>query len=171
MEITFISGMILQEFAVALGVGASTIAVAQFLAALRSGGPAAPERRLLGVAYIVLRVAMAAILLSFVAQAVVLYLVAGDFSFASPFMLAEWTLIGALFLNAIGMTLRLVKPALGPGIQAGSWYALGALTALIPVGLTNFTYLQFILAYAGLVLLAIALINWFARRAPKPPAA
>ncbi len=47
----------------------------------------------------------------------------------------------------------------GPGIQAGSWYTLGITFALIPLGLVAFSYQQFFLAYAGAMVLAIALVN------------
>jgi len=158
MEMLYIVSSILQSLAVSLGVGASTIAIAQFLVSISDGNIEKGERRIMGVVYLWLRVAMVLIVLTSLAQSVVLYKFIG-LQMLNPFSVGIWVITLVLFLNAIGMTKHLIPSTLGPGIQAGSWYSLGILLSLVPLGLTTFTYLQFGLVYAGFVLLAIALVN------------
>ncbi len=159
MEIAYIISMIVMSFAVSLGVGCSTVAVTQFFAAIKDGGINEAERKMLGVVYFLLRVAMAGILLTMIAQGAIVYYISGNFLFISPFFMALYTVVGVLFLNAIGMTWRLIPSSLGPAIQASSWYSLGFLMALVPLGLTAFTYTQFLLVYAGVMLITIAALN------------
>ncbi len=159
MEIIYIISMIVMSFAVSLGVGSSTVAITQFFVAIKDGGINEAERKMLGVVYILLRVAMVGILLTLLAQGSIVYYISGNFLFISPFFLAAYTVVAVLFLNAIGMTMRLIPSSLGPAIQASSWYSLGMLMALVPLGLTAFTFTQFALVYAGVVLITIAALN------------
>lgn len=159
MEIAYIINAIVLSFAISLGVGSSTIAIAQFFASISDGGIEPAERRLLGVVYVILRVAMAAILLTLLIQGGIIYYMTGSLLTISPFFLAVYTAVAVLFLNAIGMTFRYVPSSIGPAVQAGSWYTLGLLFALVPLGLTGFTYLQFVLVYAGVAVLAVAVVN------------
>ncbi len=57
------------------------------------------------------------------------------------------------------MTLRLMPSTFGPALQAGSWYTLGTLAALVPLGLTTFTLTEFFLGYITWLILAIAIVN------------
>ena len=149
---------IIQSFSISLGVGSSTLAILNFFAAIADGKIEPSERRMMGIVYIILRIAMILILGS------TAYLVATQFSTGETFTLSAFawgqiTIIGVLFLNAILMTAHIMPSALGPSIQAGSWYTLGTLAALLPLGLTNFTYLQFFLGYATWVVLATIIVN------------
>lgn len=159
MEITYIINAVLMSVAVSLGVGGSTVAITQFFVAISDGEIDQTERKMMGAVYTLLRVAMAAILVTLVIQAVVFYFLLGNFDFISPFMLSLWTAVGVLFANAIGMTWHWVPSKLGPAIQASSWYTLGVLLALIPLGQVSFAYTQFLLVYAGAILLAVASLN------------
>jgi len=158
MEIAYIIASILQTIAVSLGVGCSTVAVAQFFVAIADGKIDEVERRMMGMVYILLRVAMGLILLATLAQSTILYSVIG-LRYINPFTVGIWTVIAVLFVNAILMTMRIMPSKFGPGIQAGSWYTLGVTIALVPLGLTDFSYQQFFLAFAGMMILAIAIVN------------
>lgn len=158
MEILFISATLLQSMFVSLGVGASTLAVLNFLVAIKDGVIDLSERAILGMIYIVLRVAMVGILLTTMVQAMVLYSVYG-MDYYTPVATGAWILIGVLFLNAILMTLHVMPSKFGPAIQAGSWYTLGILSALVSVRMTDFTLTQFILGYITMVLIAVVIIN------------
>jgi hypothetical protein len=144
---------IVQSFSISLGVGSSTIAITSFFAAIADGTIEAAERKMLGVVYVVLRVSMVAILAT---TFVILFLN----SFAlSPYIIAQLIVIAILFVNAILMTAHIMPSTFGPAIQAGNWYTLGTLAALVPLELTNFTLLQFSLGYVTWIVLAIAIVN------------
>jgi hypothetical protein len=153
MDIFVIVIAIVQSFAISLGVGSSTIAITSFFAAISDGTIETTERKMLGVIYVVLRVAMVMILLTTVVLLVL------HNSTLSPFAIAQLIVVGILFLNAILMTAHIMPSTFGPAIQAGSWYTLGTLAALVPLSLTNFTLVQFLLAYVAWVILAIAIVN------------
>ena len=84
---------------------------------------------------------------------------AEGFSGLSSIHVGQCIVIAILFLNAMLMTAHIVPSTLGPGLQAGSWYALGTLIALQAQGVTGFTTIQFTLAYAAWLALAIGIIN------------
>lgn len=148
---------ILQNFAISIGVGASTLAVTNFFVAIADGSISPDERRMMGVVYIVLRIAMILILITTLCllaaqyNAGVLHLV--------PYNVAELSVIGILFVNAMLMTAHLIPSNFGPAIQAGNWYTLGVLSALVPLSLTTFTLLHFFLAYITWIVLAISIVN------------
>ena len=149
---------LLQTIAVSLGVGSSTLAIINFFVAIADGKIDENERRMMGVVYTVLRVAMVLIAVTAVLIALIEFMEIGT-AYLTPFVLAVWTLIGMLFLNAILMTKKIMPSNFGPSIQAGTWYTLGIVTALRQFDLTNFTYLQFILGYVAVVALATAIVN------------
>ncbi|MBP9843164.1 MAG: hypothetical protein KBC62_04125 [Candidatus Pacebacteria bacterium] len=148
---------ILQSFSISLGVGSSTLAIANFFVAISDGGISPDERRMMGVVYIVLRVAMILILLT------TLCLLAAQYSagtlFLVPFNIAQLSVIGVLFVNAMLMTAHIVPSNFGPAIQAGNWYTLGTLAALTSLSLTTFTLGHFFLAYVTWIVLAISIVN------------
>lgn len=148
---------ILQTFSISLGVGSSTLAILNFFAAIADGKIDETERRMMGIVYIVLRIAMVLILLSSISL-IVLNQMSGAFNL-TPFVMGQLLALAVLFINAVLMTLRLMPSTFGPAIQAGSWYTLGTLTALIPVGLTDFTFTAFLLGYVTWIILAIAIVN------------
>lgn len=158
IEIAYIAVAILQSIAVSLGVGSSTIAITQFFSAIADGNIDETERRMMGVVYFVLRIAMVSIALTSLVQAGIIYKFIGA-EYLNPFTIGLWVIIAVLFINAVLMTKRLMPSKFGPGIQAGSWYSLGILFSIVPLGLTNFTNVQFALAYAGIVVLTIAIVN------------
>ena len=160
MEIIFTLSSILQSVTISLGVGCSTLAILNFFSAIADGTIDETERRMMGVVYVVLRVAMVLILVTTFILGVVTYLQTGSLQFA-PYVGALWTLIAVLYTNAILMTLHVVPSTIGPSIQASSWYTLGVVTALVPLGLSGFNYGQFFLGYLAAFLLATALVNGF----------
>jgi hypothetical protein len=160
MEILYIITAVIQTFGLSAGVGSSTIAVSQFFAAISDGKIDESERRMMGVTYVVLRVSMGLTLFTTTVLGAILYYYAGmGTMYFNPFTVGTWLIIAVLFLNAVAMTKHWLPATLGPGIQAGSWYTLGVMFAFVPLGLTTFTFTQFLLAYAGMVCLAIAIVN------------
>jgi len=149
---------ILQSFSISLGVGSSTLAVTNFFVAIADAKIDETERKMMGIAYVVLRVAMILILTTTVLLLAGTFVRTGYVPF-SPFYVAQLVVLFVLFLNAVLMTLRIMPSTFGPAFQAGNWYTLGTLQALFAQSLTNFTYLQFFLSYiAGLVLM-VSVIN------------
>jgi hypothetical protein len=108
--------------------------------------------------YIILRVAMVAlfITLSILTAYNTYHLGAAAFT---PLLFAQWTVLAMLYGNAILMTLRIMPSTFGPAIQAGSWYTLGTMAAILPLGLTDFTFLQFVLGYIVMLVMATGLVN------------
>ncbi len=159
MEIIYIINILVLSIAVSLGVGCSTAAIAQFFVAIKDGEIDASERKMMGVVYFLLRVAMGAILLTLLIQAGIIYQITGDFLFISPYFQALYTAVAVLFVNAIGMSMKYVPSTIGPALQAATWYTIGILTALVSLNLASFTYPEFLLVYLGAVILAIAGLN------------
>ncbi len=158
MELIFILVAIVQIFSISLGVGSSTLAVANFFVAIADGKIDETERKMMGIAYIILRIAMVMILITtgiLVTRACITHGMSG----ITTFMVAELTMIGVLYVNASLMTLRIMPSTLGPAFQAASWYALGALYALLALGIANFTFPQFLLGFAADCALNVSITN------------
>ncbi len=149
---------ILKVFSISLGVGASTLAIINFFVAITDGFIDETERHMMGVVYVVLRIAMAAILITTGILLSQEYSSAGLLGL-SPFSYAQITILFTLYLNALLMTAHLVPTTVGPALQAGSWYALGVLLALQSLAATNFTSTQFLLGYIAWLILAIGVVN------------
>ncbi|NCN11784.1 hypothetical protein GW937_00495 [Candidatus Kaiserbacteria bacterium] len=149
---------ILKVFSTSLGVGTSTLAITNFFVAIADGFIDETERRMMGVVYVVLRIAMVAILIT------TGILVAQEFSAVGFLTLAPVTYIQivillTLYVNALLMTAHLVSTTVGPALQAGSWYALGILLALQSTASADFTLTQFLLGYISWLVLAIGIVN------------
>jgi hypothetical protein len=159
MEIIYIINILVLSIAVSLGVGCSTAAISQFFVAIKDGEIDASERKMMGVVYFLLRIAMGAILLTLIIQAGIIYQITGDFLFISPYFQALYTAVAVLYLNAIGMTMHYIPGKIGPGIQGTTWYTIGILTALVSLNLAGFTYMEFLLVYLGAMVIVIAGLN------------
>ena len=158
MDILIITTAVLQSIAVALGVGNSTSAVVSFFVAISDGEIDKSERRIMGVTYSLLRIAMILILITTAILTLVQFTLYGT-AYFTPFVVGFWLLIFVLFFNAFLMTIHKMPMTFGPALQAASWYTMGIMMALFSIGLYQFTYLQFSIAYAGMILLATVLIN------------
>ena len=169
MELILTVLIVTQSFAISLGVGASTLAVLNFFAAIADGTIEDTERRMMGVVYTVLRIAMGAILLSTLTRIVI---TEPDLLALSGYTSATLIVVAALYGNAILMTKHLIPTTIGPALQAGSWYTLGILSAIAPLGYTQYPLWCYLLGYAAVFLLAVAVINgamaWMKRRADRP---
>ncbi len=154
MEILIILGTVLQGTAISLGMGASTLAIINFFVAIADGTIEPSERKMMGVVYVVLRVAMVLILTTF------LLLLGAQYLSGNPVMvnIAQATLIAVLFGNAILMTKRIMPSTVGPALQASTWYTQGILASLLSLGYM-FTFGQFLLAYSAMIVLAISIVN------------
>jgi hypothetical protein len=149
---------VIQGYAISLGMGASTLAILNFFAAIADGTIDDTERRMMGIVYTVLRIAMVLILLSTLA----LFQLQFTFAGLDSFSILHWgqlITLAVLFINAGLMTLHVMPSTFGPAIQAGNWYALGLLSAIKMLGVMDFSFFQFFLAYITWLVLATAIVN------------
>jgi hypothetical protein len=158
MEMIFVLVSILQSVAISLGVGCSTVAIVNFFVALADGKIDEQERKMMGVVYTLLRIAMVLILITTAVLGAFMFTSSSSL-YLSPFIYGVWTLVGVLFLNAILMTKRIMPSNIGPALQASTWYTLGVLMALVPLGLTRFSYFEFIVGYAAAIALGLTIVN------------
>lgn len=149
---------IFQTLSVSLGVGSSTLAIINFFVAIADGKIDETERKMMGVVYIALRVAMIAILVTTIGLIALEFINDGRVSL-TPFDIAQLFTLSLLFINATLMTIRLMPSKFGPAIQAGSWYALGTLVALKLQGITQFTLLEFFVVFIVWLVIAIGIVN------------
>ena len=161
MDLVFIILLLIYSTAIAIGVGSSTIAIAGFLTAIADGNFDESERRIMGVVYIVLRVAMVLIVLSSLA---VVWLQPGFFG---AFTVPLSVLVAVLYVNAFLMTKHWISGKLGPAIQAGTWYSLGFLTTIYVFGLAAITTTVFLSLYITALVFAVLIVNFFLKNA-KP---
>jgi hypothetical protein len=158
MEIIIILVSILQSISISLGVGSSTLAITNFFVAIADGTIDPVEKKMMKVTYIVLRVAMVLILLT-----TLILTLTGYYNFShttiAPYGMTLYVLIAMLYINAILMTKRIMPRTLGPALQVSAWYTLGVVNALLPLGLVSFSIVHFLLAYAAVILLAVAIVN------------
>ncbi len=158
MEYLFVLVAVIFSFATSLGVGSSTLAVINFFVAISDGKIDLTERKMMSVVYIMLRVAMVTLFLTLVMLTAYNTYHLGAAAITA-LLGAQWLILCVLYANAILMTIKVMPSTFGPAIQAGSWYTLGILAALLPLGLTNFSFGQFIIGYLLVLSLATALIN------------
>lgn len=158
MELIYVLLHILQSMAISLGVGSSTLAIVNFFVAIADGKIDPEERRMMGVVYVVLRVAMVLILITTTGILTLEYLNGGAVALTA-YIVAQFTLIFVLFGNAVLMTARLMPSTVGPALQASSWYTFGIITAIAAINLANFSLLQFLFGYATIFIFAVSLVN------------
>lgn len=155
MELLLLFTAVAQSFAISLGVGSSTLAIVNFFVAIADGKIDDTERKMMGVVYVVLRVAMVIILATTA-------IVAGTAYLTDSVSLVTWIqllVVGVLFLNAVLMTVHVMPSTFGPAIQAGSWYTLGTVTALATVGALGFSFTTFVVSYITWLVLATGIVN------------
>lgn len=158
MEMIFVLVSIVQSVAISLGVGCSTVAIVNFFVAISDGKIDEQERKMMGIVYILLRVAMVLILTSTVVLTLLMFTPSSN-QYMSPFVYGVWTLVCVLFLNAVLMTKRIMPSNIGPALQASTWYTLGVLIALVPLGLTHFSFVEFLLGYTTAIALGLSIVN------------
>ncbi|MCA9365566.1 hypothetical protein KC723_01610 [Candidatus Kaiserbacteria bacterium] len=149
---------ILQSIAISLGVGASTLAIVNFFVAIADGHIDETERNMMGIVYVVLRVAMVAILFSAAYIGLYEYSIAGS-SAMDIHTISQWVVIFILYFNAILMTAHIMPSTFGPAIQASSWYTLGIMTALLPIGKSVNSFNIFFAIYLCAIVFAVAIVN------------
>lgn len=149
---------ILQSIATSLGVGASTLAIVNFFVAISDGHIDETERNMMGIVYVVLRIAMVIILLTTAYIGIYEYSKAGTLAMDTQ-AIAMWVVIFVLYTNAILMTARIMPSTFGPAIQASSWYTLGIMAALVPIGATIGSLTHFFMIYACAIVFAVAVVN------------
>lgn len=158
MENMLLVASVAQGVAVSLGVGTSTMAIVNFFGAIADGKIDEAERRMMGFTYFVLRVAMIVILLTILASFSAEVMTTGTLALTTS-TVATIVLVSMLYINAILMTVHIMPSTFGPALQASSWYTLGIMASLSSLGLVTFGILPFLLGYASVFLLAVALVN------------
>lgn len=158
MEILILIATVAQGVAISLGVGTSTMAIVNFFAAIADGKIDEAERRMMGLVYFVLRVAMVVIMLTMLALFTAEVMTTGTIALTT-FAVSTIVLVCTLYANAILMTKRVMPSTVGPALQASTWYTLGIMASLNSLGLVTFGILPFLLGYASAVVLAVAIVN------------
>ncbi len=158
MEWIFILVAVAQSIAISLGVGSSTLAIINFFVAIKDGNIEPVERRMMGIVYVVLRIAMAAILITLAVGTLRNWSIYGIESLTTV-TVSQWILVFVLYANAILMTKRIMSSRFGPALQASTWYTLGVISALIPLGVSGYSLVQFAVWYVGAIVAAIILVN------------
>lgn len=158
MEVIYILLAFIQSIGVSLGVGASTLAVLNYLVALKDGNIDPSERKLMHTVYTVLRVAMGVILATLFLQGALLASTYGV-EYFRPFVIFAWIIVIVLYLNAVLMTKHLMPRSIGPSLQASSWYTLAGLYFLSSIGATHFSYTEYFIGYLSVFILALVVIN------------
>ncbi len=159
MEGLVIVSAILLSFSISLGVGSSTLAILEFFKAIADGQIDETERGMLGIVYVVLRVAMAAILLTYLLQLFIGYSGQASFLYDTPHAYAIAVLLAVLYVNAILMTAKIMPSTFGPALQASTWYTMGVVSALLPLQISEFTMWQFLFGYGSMFLIMAAIVN------------
>jgi len=154
-QIIFNLAVILHASAISLGVGSSTLAISNFLVAIFDGQVDESERRIMGVTYIMLRVAMVSILFI---TAFIYFLNADFFGAIGNFM---WVLIAMLFLNAVLMTKHIMPSKVGPALQAATWYTLGFMITIHMFKLFSLSTTTFLVLYAADIIVALVIVNGY----------
>ena len=144
MELIIIITAISQSIGVSLGIGGSVLAVTNFFVALSDGHIDTTERKMMGIVYIILRIAMTLILFTTGLLTFLQYKIYGLVYF-TPFVVGFWILIFILFINAILMTLKIMPYNFGPALQAATWFSLGIMLALFSLNLYLFSFIQLVL--------------------------
>jgi hypothetical protein len=157
ISITLVAG-VFQSIFISLGVGSSTLAIINFFAAIADGKIDETERRMMGIVYVVLRVAMVGILITTLTLLIPIIQTSG-FDALSGIHWGQFLVLTTLFINALLMTKRLMPSTFGPGLQAGSWYTFGIMMALALQGIDSYSFLQFILSYIAIMILAVGTVN------------
>ena len=163
METFFIIIEVLKTVSISLGVGGSTIAIALYLGSLSNDGKIdKSERRMLGMVYVVLRLAMILIFITHLVTNIPLYISGGVEALVNPINFIQWLVLFVLYVNALLMTSHIMPDTYGPGIQVTTWYALGIITALSGL-YVNIDVSIFIMTYIVFAIFAIWLIGIFKR--------
>ena len=147
---------IILGFLSALGIGVSTVAVANFFVAVWDGHIDEHERKMMGVTYFILRTLMGLLLFSLVTFGIVSFLY--DLPF-DKYLFQVITLVFVLFINAGFMIFHKIPSAFGPAIQATAWYTLGVISLFHLMGV-SFSYLRFLLLYLTFCFLLITIVNF-----------
>lgn len=146
--------ILLQGSFIALGVGSSALVIASFLTAIANDDTIdLGERRMLGVIYIALRLAMVGILV-----------MTGCIQIFIPELYAPiasyiWILIAILFLNAILMSKHLISSRIGPSLQAATWLSFGFLMTMYNFNLFEITPTFFGVLYGAVFIFTLVLVN------------
>lgn len=157
-----ITAGILQSIFISLGVGSSTLAILNFFSAIGDGNIDQTERRMMGIVYVILRIAMVGIL--FTTATLLAPTIASDAFQLANVSIAQVIIIAVLFTNAALMTMRKMPAKYGPGIQAGSWYTLGIIAALQLQGMVDYTLIDFVIGHVLVMLVAIIGVNVWMNR-------
>lgn len=146
-----------QMVGVSLGVGASTVAIVQYILAFRDRAIDKSEKPLLHATYLLLRVAMSLILITLIVQTVSVLSNPQLSLFTIDF--AAWLLVIALYANAILMTRHLMPRRIGPALQAATWYTLSLFYYFATNGLGQLAISFYLSTYATIFVVMFLVVN------------
>lgn len=142
--------------AIAIGAGASTVAIAQSLAAARDNKISKDEQDLLQVVMIVIR---AAVLLLFLSQAWFTaiyfneYNIQGNYNIAfSNIQSLTWLLLAVLFVCFVFIDRGIISRKIGVAVQISTWYSLifvWAWPSAFPIQIDSFVFAYTLFATAS----------------------
>ncbi|MES2749481.1 MAG: hypothetical protein V4606_03740 [Patescibacteria group bacterium] len=158
MELLIMLAIILQGTGIALGMGGSTLAISNFFVAIADGTIDPGERKMMGVVYVVLKIALALIFVT-TGYLILSALSTVDVASVATYLWAQLLVAFVLLLNSILMTKRIMPSTMGPGIQAGSWYTLGILTTVVGMLDINITMSMFLVWYVTALVVALLVVN------------
>ncbi len=158
MELLIMLAIILQGTGIALGMGGSTLAISNFFVAIADGTIDPGERKMMGVVYVVLKIALALIFVT-TGYLILSALSTVDVASVATYLWAQLLVAFVLLLNSILMTKRIMPSTMGPGIQAGSWYTLGILTTVVGMLDMNITMSMFLVWYGTALVVALLIVN------------
>ena len=156
MDITLFTASLIYQIGVTLGVGAATFALIFYIQAFQDGVYDSTERRVLRTVSVVLRLAMAMILLAGITIALIVKTKGGNV-LTDPMFVFQMGVFAVIFINSFMMTFRYMPLWLGPAIAAGSWYAF-FLARVVPPPSTEYPFL--ILVYLAFLCLVFAMYTY-----------
>ncbi len=158
MELIIIIAIVLQATGISLGMGGSTLAISNFFVAIADGTIDPGERKMMGVVYTLLRIALGVIFIT-TAYLLLAALLTVEANFVASYLWAQMLVVVVLFTNSVLMTKRIMPSSMGPAIQAGSWYTLGILTTFVGMLDLNIDLGLFLVWYALAIVIAMLVVN------------
>lgn len=166
MELILLLTIILQSAGISLGMGASTLAISNFFVAIADGTIDPAERKMMGVVYVVLKIALTLIFITTV-YLLGTALMAVSIDSVATYLWAQLLVAFVLLINSILMTKRLMPSSVGPALQAGSWYTLGILTTMVGMLDMKITMGMFLIWYVTAIVVALLIVNGVMRSLKK----
>ncbi len=123
----------LQQFGVALGLGASTIALIFYFASSADGIIESSERRFVHAAEAVLRIALFLIIVTGFTITIAHILAEETATVSLPSFVFKWVLIGVIITCGRLVAWKMISRSVGGALGGATWYALFTLHTIAPI--------------------------------------